>query len=185
MINARRFARVSLVAIAAALGAATFTTLPALADTPLSGTITSAAGQAMGGVVVSAKAEGSTITTSVYTDASGNYYFPPLPDGNYRVWAQAVQFERPVSNVAVGKARQQNFVMRPITDQEAWIRQLPGDDFLAALPGDTPEDFRMKTQVRKNCTGCHSASYPLQHRFDEDGWSKILDLMKQVNVNGT
>ena len=60
---------------------------------------------------------------------------------------------------------------------------LTRDEFLAALPGDTPEDFRMKTQVRKNCTGCHSASYPLQHRFDEEGWSKILDLMKQVNVN--
>ena len=42
----------------------------------------------------------------------------------------------------------------------------------------------MKTQVRKNCTGCHSASYPLQHRFDEEGWNKILDLMKHVNVLG-
>jgi streptogramin lyase len=42
----------------------------------------------------------------------------------------------------------------------------------------------MKTQVRKNCTGCHSASYPLQFRFDEDGWNKILDLMKHVNVLG-
>ncbi len=74
--------------------------------------------------------------------------------------------------------------MKPITDQEAWIRQLPGDEFLAALPGDSPEDFRMKTQVRKNCTGCHSASYPLQHRFDAEGWSKVLDLMKKVNVSG-
>ena len=71
-----------------------------------------------------------------------------------------------------------------MNDQEDWIRQLPGDEFLAALPGDTPEDFRMKTQVRKNCTGCHSASYPLQHRFDEEGWNKILDLMKHVNVLG-
>jgi streptogramin lyase len=43
----------------------------------------------------------------------------------------------------------------------------------------------MQTLVRKNCTGCHSASYALQHRFDEAGWSKILDLMKHVNVLGT
>ena len=69
-------------------------------------------------------------------------------------------------------------------NQEEWIRQLPGDELLAALPGDTPEDYRMKTQIRKNCTGCHSASYPLQHRFDEEGWNKILDLMKNVNVQG-
>src|SRR4029077_3869125 len=77
-----------------------------------------------------------------------------------------------------------DFVLQPMKNQEDWIRQLPGDEFLAALPGDTPEDYRMKTQVRKNCTGCHSASYPLQHRFDEEGWNKILDLMKHVNVLG-
>ena len=185
MTSARRFASVSLVALTVALGAAILAPLPAYADAPLSGAITSATGERLGGVTVSAKAEGSPITTSVYTDASGNYYFPPLPEGNYRVWAQAVQFERATGNVAVGPSRQQNFVLKPITDREAWIRQLPGDEFLAALPGDTPEDFRMKTQVRKNCTGCHSASYVLQHRFDEEGWYKIMDLMKQVNVNGT
>ncbi len=185
MINARRFASVSLLAITLALGGATLAARPAQADTPLSGRITSATGEAMGGVVVSAKARGSVITTSVYTDPAGNYFFPPLPDGNYQVWAQAVQFERAINTVTVGKSRQQNFVLKPITDRESWIRQLPGDEFLAALPGDTPEDFRMKTQVRKNCTGCHSASYVLQHKFDEEGWSKILDLMKQVNVSGT
>jgi hypothetical protein len=27
-------------------------------------------------------------------------------------------------------------------------------------------------------------SYPLQHRFDAEGWNKILDLMKHVNVLG-
>ena len=70
-------------------------------------------------------------------------------------------------------------------NQQDWVRQLPGDEFLAALPDETPEDARMKVQVRKNCTGCHTASYPLQHRFDEDGWFKILDLMKHVNVLGT
>ena len=42
----------------------------------------------------------------------------------------------------------------------------------------------MKTQVRKNCNGCAITSYPLQHRFDEDGWYKVLDLMKMVNVLG-
>jgi hypothetical protein len=131
MTSARRFASVSLVALAAALGA---TTLPVYADAPLSGAITSATGERLGGVTVSAKAEGATITTSVYTDEQGNYYFPPLPEGNYRVWAQAVQFERVISNVTVGKARAQNFVLKPITDREAWIRQLPGERYGGRLP---------------------------------------------------
>ena len=39
----------------------------------------------MGGVAVSAKADGTTITTSVYTDETGSYYFPPLPPGKYQL----------------------------------------------------------------------------------------------------
>ena len=42
----------------------------------------------------------------------------------------------------------------------------------------------MKRLVRNNCTGCHTPSYVLQHRFDEAGWSAIIDLMKRVNVYG-
>jgi hypothetical protein len=61
-------------------------------DQLLSGTITAKAGGTLEGVTVSAKREGSSITTSVYTDAQGNYYFPPLPDGKYNVWANALGF---------------------------------------------------------------------------------------------
>ena len=147
----------------------------------LSGTVTSAAGEKMGGVTVSAKAEGSTITTSVFTDEGGAYFFPPLPAGKYRVWAQALSFETAKGAIELGAVKRQDFTLKPAKD---YFQQLPGDVMLAALPGDTPEDFRMKTQVRKNCTGCHTASYPLQHKFDEVGWNAILELMKRLNVFG-
>jgi virginiamycin B lyase len=176
--TARMLAGVSLFALASAL------TVPAAADQLLFGTVTSAAGDKMGGVTISAKADGATITTSVHTDADGNYYFPPLPDGKYRVWAQALTFHADRGNVELSRKVRKDFVLKPIANRDDWVRQLPGDAFLAALPGDTPEDARMKVQVRKNCTGCHTASYPLQFRFDEEGWSKVLDLMKQVNVSG-
>src|SRR5437762_4784869 len=184
MKNPRNFAAASLIALAAALGATPFVISAAHADALLTGTITSTAGEKMGGVTVSAKAERSPITTSVFTDEAGNYYFPPLPNGKYRVWAQALTYQTANGNAELHKTTRRDFVLQPIKNQEDWIRQLPGDELLAALPGDTPEDYRMKTQVRKNCTGCHSASYPLQHRFDEEGWNKILDLMKHVNVLG-
>ena len=51
------------------------------ADQAADGAIVSASGEKLGGVTVSAKREGSTITTSVYTDETGNYYFPPLRGG--------------------------------------------------------------------------------------------------------
>lgn len=181
MTKAPNLTGASLLAIAMALGAPTL----AHADALLSGAVTAASGEKMGGVLISAKAEGSTITTSVYTDESGHYYFPALPDGKYRLWAQALKYETAKANAALAKTAHQDFTLKPMQNQQDWIRQLPGDEFLAALPDETPEDARMKVQVRKNCTGCHTASYPLQHRFDEDGWFKILNLMKHVNVLGT
>ncbi|HEY1372857.1 MAG TPA: carboxypeptidase regulatory-like domain-containing protein [Candidatus Binatia bacterium] len=178
MNRSQLFAAFALAAALAIIAA------PACADVLLSGTLTSSSGEKMGGVTVSAKAVGSPITTSVFTDESGGYYFPALPGGKYRVWAQALTYQRAEASVDLQKKSKRDFVLKPIANKEDWIRQLPGDELLAALPGDTPEDYRMKTQVRKNCTGCHSASYPLQHRFDETGWNKILDLMKHVNVLG-
>ncbi len=78
------------------------------ADVILSGSIKSSAGEAMGGVMVSAKPQGGTITTTVLTDEAGRYYFPPLAAGKYRVWAQTLSFETGKGEIdlgAVTKAR--------------------------------------------------------------------------------
>src|SRR5712691_8278966 len=76
-----------------AIVAATMTLAGAsAADVILSGTIASAAGEKLGGVTVSAKHMGGTVTTTVFTDASGDYSFPPWPREKYGVWAQAISF---------------------------------------------------------------------------------------------
>src|SRR5438874_1527125 len=82
------------------------------ADQLLSGAIASPSGQKLEGVTVSAKREGSTITTSVYTDAAGNYFFPPLPAGKYRVWAQALGFEAGKGSVNLSAARRRDFTLQ-------------------------------------------------------------------------
>src|SRR5258708_12481431 len=53
----------------------------------LTGQVTSAEEGPMEGVLVSAKKDGSTITTTVVTDAKGEYSFPPdrLPAGHYTI----------------------------------------------------------------------------------------------------
>ena len=169
--------RAALLASAAVLA---FAVAPAHADALLSGTVTEA-GKAMAGVTVSARAEGSTITTSVFTDAAGHYYFPPLANGKYRVWAQALSYATGKGEVDLAANRHQDFALKLMAD---YVRQLPGNVLLAALPHATPEDARMQRLVRNDCTGCHTPSYPLQHRFDEAGWTKIIELMKRVNVGG-
>src|SRR2546425_5220268 len=154
------------------------------ADQLLSGAITSRSGQKLEGVTVSAKLEGFTITTSVYTDTAGNYFFPPLPAGRYRVWAQALGFEMSKGAVDLSSARRHDFTLQEMTDPERRFRQLPGEMMVAALPEASAEDARAKKIFMNNCTGCHSTSYVLQFRFDESGWSKIIDLMKVVPVTG-
>src|SRR5260221_5174033 len=139
------------------------------ADQLLSGAITSRSGQKLEGVTVSAKPEGSTITTSVYTDAAGTYVFPPLPAGKYRVWAQALGFERSNGAVDLSSARRHDLTLQEITDPERRFRQLPGEMMVAALPEASAEDARAKKIFMNNCTGCHSTSYALQFRFDEAG----------------
>ena len=153
-------------------------------DRMLSGTVVSPSGQKLDGVTVSAKREGATITTSVYTDASGGYYFPPLPEGKYRVWAQVLGFERSTVAVDLSVARSANFTLHEITEPERRFRQLPGEMMVAALPEASADDARMKKIFMNNCTGCHSTSYTLQFRFDEAGWNHIIDLMKIVPVTG-
>jgi len=150
----------------------------------LSGAVAARSGARLEGVTVSAKREGATITTSVYTDAAGNYFFPPLPAGKYRVWAQALGFEAAASAVDLAAARRQDLTLQEITDAERRFRQLPGEMMVAALPEASAEDARMKKIFLNNCTGCHSTSFALQFRFDEAGWGKVIDLMKVVPVTG-
>ena len=176
-------ARGALLAVLTVLGAAmTLATAANAADAILSGAITSAAGEKLGGVTVSAKPAGGTVTTTVFTDENGDYYFPPLPAGKYRVWAQAVSFATAKTEIELPAARKQGFVLNPMKD---FVRQLPGNVMLSALPEETEQDKRMKRMVRNNCTGCHTPSYVLQHRFDEAGWNAIIELMKNANVYGT
>ncbi len=150
------------------------------ADQQLSGSITGASGQKLDGVTVSAKMAGSTITTSVYTDQDGNYYFPPMAAGKYNVWAQTLGFERSDAQVDLSANKRQNISLKTIADYETKWRQLPGELVFASLPEETADDVHMKTILRNNCNGCHVPSYILQFKFDQQGWSRVIDLMKVI-----
>ena len=97
MTNVRSVLLASAASLAVAGLAAPTATLAA--DQLLTGAISSPSGEKLAGVTVSAKQDGTTITTSVYTDATGNYYFPPLPAGKYSIWAQTLGFETTKSSV--------------------------------------------------------------------------------------
>src|SRR6266508_2873933 len=97
------------LAMAAAFLATIVGPWAARADTLLTGMVASAGGEKLGGVTVSAKADSASITTTVFTDDSGTYYFPVMPDGKYRVWAQALTFETAKAQVDLPSTPRQDF----------------------------------------------------------------------------
>lgn len=147
-----------------------------LPSTGLMGAAKSSDGKPLEGVAISARAQGKTFTTSVYTDHDGNYFFPSLADGQYQMWAQAVGFEsvRTEPSVSSGKKIQQNFTLQPLQD---FHKQLSATEWANSLPQGTPEDRRMKLVLHYNCSGCHITGFVLQKRFDAAGWGTIINTM--------
>ena len=154
-----------------------------VAGPALTGTIRGTDGMAMEGVTISAVALGGTVTTTVYSDEQGRFYFPALPSGKYRVWAQAVGYraDRAEVEMAATRAAHQDLTLTGVKNFE---RQLTSPEWLAALPDETTADRRMKLIFVHSCTTCHSAAFALQNKFDEAGWKAILALMERINVYG-
>jgi streptogramin lyase len=183
MKAASRVAIIALVSATLALAAGHFLHRNAKAagnGVLLTGTVKSAQGEKLAGVTVSAKAAGSTVTTTVFTDTDGAFFFPRLPEGQYRMWAQATGYDADRAELqASGTVKHQNFSLKNTADVTP---QLTGDQWLASLPENTKEDRRMKEVLRLNCSSCHTAAFPLQNRFDEQGWNAILTLMSREGV---
>src|SRR5690242_897275 len=114
----KKACRLALTTGAAAVAALMVATLWApsarAADHLLAGIVTSSSGEALGGVTVSHIRQGSNITTSVFTDEQGNYYFPAMPSGRYRVWAQAVTFGTAKAEISLAAPRHQNFTLKAL-----------------------------------------------------------------------
>ena len=144
------------------------------------GTITSTSGETLEGVTVSARSLGRNVTTSVFTDSDGEYYFPPLEAGRpYKIWAQAQAFEAGRADVALSQTgARRDFMLAPEAD---FHNQLTGSQWYAALPDGTREDRRMKEVFRAACMGCHPQNFTLISRFDEAGWRNIISVMSRMH----
>jgi hypothetical protein len=154
----------------------------AASDVLVNGRIVSSSGGKLEGVTVSARGLGKTFTTTVFTDANGEFYFPRLEAGKYKVWAQAVGYEAGRVDLAVnGSVQRQDFTMRPIQD---YALQLRGDEWMASLPDATYQDKKMKEVFRLSCGGCHNQNMALKDRYDEKGWKNIIDLMSRIATSG-
>ena len=150
----------------------------------LMGTIRSSSGELMEGVTVSARLPGKTFTISVFTDAAGEYYFPRMEPGKYKVWAQAQGYEAVADVDVTGAVKRHDFSLAPITDPEKRLLQMRGDEWVASLPEESYQDLKMKEVFVLSCGGCHNQNMALKDRFDVKGWKNIITVMSRISTSG-
>ena len=131
------------------------TLAPAQAQTAaaLSGQVSSAEEGAMEGVLVSAKKDGATITTTVVSNDKGQFSFPAdrLAPGHYNITIRAAGYNLAGPkqvDLAVGAPAKADITLAKAKNIQAqlssgeWIRSAPGEDQVKSfLPG---------------CVGCHT-----------------------------
>src|SRR5437016_449965 len=132
---------------------ACLTLVPAQSQTAaaLSGQVSSAEEGAMEGVLVSAKKDGSTITTTVVSNDKGQFSFPAerLESGHYKITIRAAGYDldgpKAVDVAAGGSKADVKLVKaknaaRQLSNAE-WLQSAPGDDKIKSFLPD--------------CVGCH------------------------------
>jgi virginiamycin B lyase len=145
----------------------------------LSGKVT--AGQdALEGVLVSAKKNGSTITVTVVSDKDGRYSFPAarLEPGQYLLRIRAAGYEldkmAPVE-VAADKTATSDLTLHKTADLAS---QLTNAEWLASMPGTDAQKGQLL-----NCVGCHTLERPLRSTYSADDFMTIILPRMQGYVN--
>ena len=174
---------VAVIALALAAMPLALSDAAEAADALLSGAIASAAGEKLGGVTVSAKAAGQTITTTVFTDETGNYYFPPLPTGTYRVWAQALTFATAKSEVDLGAEQAPGFHARPAQGLRSAIAGRSRAGVTARRHPRRPRGMK-NARAQQLHRLPHAELYACSTSSTRPAGRAIIDLMKHVNVSG-
>lgn len=140
----------------------------------LRGHVSSAEERSMEGVIVTAKKAGSSIATSVVTDASGEFQFPGarLEPGSYTMRIRAVGYDLsssgPVS-IEPGRTAVADLKLEKATNLTP---QLTNAEWLASFPGTEAQ----KADIR-GCAHCHSLELITRSRHTADEFVKIVERM--------
>jgi virginiamycin B lyase len=141
----------------------------------LTGTVT-AGPEALEGVLVSAKKNGSTITTTVVSGKDGHYSFPAgrLEPGSYSLRIRAVGYDLDGPgeiSVSADKTATADLKLRAAKDLAS---QLTNAEWLASMPGTDAQKGQLL-----NCVGCHTLARPLNSKYNSDEFlTQILPRMQ-------
>ena len=159
--------------------------VPTAAQSPaaaLTGLVSSQDEGAMGGVLISAKRAGSTITITIVSDADGRYSFPRsrLEPGAYSLRIRAIGYElegTSTVDVTPHKTAQLDLKLRKTQDLAS---QLSNGEWFMSWPGSD----EVKNGLL-NCTGCHGLEPIARSRYTASEWEKVLERMGRYAQGST
>jgi virginiamycin B lyase len=143
----------------------------AQAQTALSGLVSSSEEGAMEGVLVSAKREGSGITTTVVTDAQGRYSFPAarLQPGKYSISIRAIGYKldgTKTVDVPAGGSADADLKLGKV---KSLVPQLSSGEWLLSLPGADKQKAFLTM-----CVGCHTLQRVLTSTHDAAEFQQVF-----------
>jgi virginiamycin B lyase len=157
--------------VAVGLLAAGLTAGEARAQAALTGLVSSGEEGAMEGVLVSAKREGSTITTTVVTDAQGRYSFPAarIEPGKYTISIRAVGYKLDSAktvDVPAGGAGTADLKLGKV---KTLVPQLSNGEWLLSLPAPDKQKAFLTM-----CVGCHTLQRVLTSTHDAAEFQQVF-----------
>jgi virginiamycin B lyase len=140
----------------------------------LGGQVSSAEEGAMEGVLVSAKKDGSTITTTVVTNDKGQFSFPAdrIEPGHYNITIRAAGYDLvgpKQVDIAGGTAASADLKLAKAKNLHA---QLSNAEWLASAPGND----QIKSFL-PGCVGCHTLQRVFSAMHTPDEWKQVFARM--------
>src|SRR5215468_10108573 len=168
MISKRLLATVSLAGLLAGLAAVSANAQTAAA---LSGKVSSSEEGLMEGVLVSARKEGSTVTTTVVSNAKGEFSFSAdrMQPGHYSVAIRAAGYSLAGPkqiDVAAGAPATAEVKLAKAKSIQA---QLSNGEWIMSAPGDE----RIKSFL-PDCVGCHTLQRVFSAMHTPEEWKNVF-----------
>ena len=142
----------------------------------LTGKVISEQEPTMEGVLVSAKLDGSSVTTTVVTNAQGVYSFPAdrLAPGHYAIAIRAIGYKLDGPKAVDVSANAATTADIKLNKTNALANQMSNGEWLQSLPGDD----RIKAALT-NCVGCHTVQRIVQSTHDA---AEFMQLFKRMGT---
>ncbi len=140
----------------------------------LSGQVSSTEEGLMEGVLVSAKKEGATVTTTVVTNEKGQFSFPAgkLEPGKYNITIRAIGYTlagpKSVDVAASGATAEVK-----LAKARSVVPQLSNGEWMLSVPGQ--DSF--KASFMLDCQGCHTLQRVFTALHDAAEWKQVFTRM--------